>query len=322
MGLRNKIVLVTGGAGFIGSHLVDALILEHPEKIIVIDNYSLGNNDNLSKAIDKYHELYVEVLDLSDFHTTRGLFLMCRPDVVFNLAIVPLPASLVYPYPTFRTNTDITLNICEFARLGMFDTLIHFSSSEVYGTNVSNTVPMNEEHPLNGTTPYAASKAASDLLVLSYARTFGIDTSIIRPFNNYGPRQNSGSYAGIIPSTINRVLNGKKPIICGDGFQTRDYLYVTDTANAAISIYKKTVTRGKVLNVASGKEISVNTLVGTISHKLGYMGDYIIRQERPGDVRRHIANIYRAEDLIGFKPTVTFVDGIQQTVDWYKEKHT
>jgi UDP-glucose 4-epimerase len=207
--------------------------------------------------------------------------------------------------------------MCELIRQEYYNTLIHFSSSEVYGTSISG--PMDENHPLNGTTPYAASKAACDLLILSYCRTFGIDASIIRPFNNYGPRQNEGSYAGLIPITIYRIIKNEPPMIFGDGKQTRDYLYVTDTAKAAIKIYENNKTRQKVLNIASGKEISIVYVVKKIAEYMNYDTEKILYDpDRPGDVRRHIANIYQAEDILGFKQTVSFEDGLKRTVGWYK----
>ena len=178
---------------------------------------------------------------------------------------------------------------------------------------------MDEKHPLNSTTPYAASKAAEDQLVFSYCRTFGIDATIIRPFNNYGPRQNEGSYAGVIPITIQRILNDEAPVIYGDGTQTRDYLYVTDTANATIDVYNSKSTRGKVLNIASGKEVSIETLVKLIAKYLNCDKPIVYEQERIGDVRRHIANVYLAEDLIDFKPIMGFEEGLKKTVDWYKK---
>ncbi|NKQ38613.1 MAG: NAD-dependent epimerase/dehydratase family protein, partial [Methanosarcinales archaeon] len=190
-------------------------------------------------------------------------------------------------------------------------------SSEAYGT--SEYAPMDEKHPLNSTTPYAASKAAEDQLVFSYCRTFGIDATIIRPFNNYGPRQNEGSYAGVIPITIQRILNDEAPVIYGDGKQTRDYLYVTDTANATIDVYNSKSTRGKVLNIASGKEVSIETLVKLIAKYLNCDKPIVYEQERIGDVRRHIANVYLAEDLIDFKPIMGFEEGLKKTVDWYKK---
>lgn len=317
MNLKNKSVLVTGGAGFIGSYLVDRLVKEEPENLVVVDNFFLGKESNLNKAKENYSDLKIYNQDASDYETMRKIMKNESIDAMFNLAVIPLPASLTKPRWAFEQNVNITLSICELARNDYFDTLIHFSSSEAYGT--SEYAPMDEKHPLNGTTPYAASKAASDQLVFSYCKTFGIEASIIRPFNNYGPRQNEASYAGIIPLTIKRILNDEAPVIYGDGKQTRDYLYVADTANAAIDMYNSKSTRNKVLNIASGKEISIEILVKIIAKYLDCEKPIVYEKERPGDVRRHIANIYLAEDLINFKPTTSLEEGLKLTVDWYKE---
>jgi UDP-glucose 4-epimerase len=317
MSLKNKSVLVTGGAGFIGSHVVDSLILNDPEKIVAVDNFFLGKKENLAEAHKKYSLLKIYDQDASDYEKMKTILENEGIDVIFDLAVIPLPASLEKPEWTFKHNIDLTLTMCELARNDLFKTLIHFSSSEAYGTSISG--PMDEKHPLNGTTPYAASKAAEDLLIFSYCRTFGIDASIIRPFNNYGPRQNEKSYAGVIPLTIKKVLSGSAPIIQGDGKQTRDYLYVTDTANAAIEVYNHKKTRGQVLNIASGKEVSIRYLVEFIKDYLGCSKKIIYEAERPGDVRRHIANIFLAEDMIGFHPSVNFEDGLKTTIEWYKQ---
>ena len=319
MSLKNKSVLVTGGAGFIGSHLADKLIKEEPENLVVVDDFFIGKESNLQEARKNYQDLKIYNQDASDYEKMKEIMKNESIDDVFNLAVIPLPASLTKPRWAFEQNVNITLTVCELARNNYFDTLIHFSSSEAYGT--SEYAPMDEKHPLNGTTPYAASKAASDQLVFSYCRTFGIEAAIIRPFNNYGPRQNEGSYAGVIPLTIKRILNDETPVIYGDGKQTRDYLYVTDTANAAIGVYNSKSTRDKVLNIASGKEISIETLIKLIAKYLNCDKPIVYEPERPGDVRRHIANIYLAEDLVGFKPAVSFEDGLKLTVDWYKENH-
>ena len=179
---------------------------------------------------------------------------------------------------------------------------------------------MDEDHKLGALTPYAASKAATDLLVLSYYKVFGIDTSIIRPFNNYGPRQNEKSYAGVIPITIKRILAGESPVIYGDGEQTRDYIYVTETADATIQIYNQKNTRGKILNIGSGKETSINTLVNTIIRLLNWDNPIIYEKPRPGDVRRHIADISLAKKLINFKQKIDLEEGMKGTLEWYKEK--
>ena len=318
MSLKNKSVLITGGAGFIGSHLVDQLIDQKPDKIVVVDDFFLGKESNLQAAKKNFPELMICKQDAADYDAMQTIMKNESIDVVFNLAVIPLPASLTKPRWGFEKNVQITMTICELARNGFFKTLIHFSSSEAYGT--SEYAPMDESHPLNGTTTYAASKSASDLLIFSYCRTYGIDSSIIRPFNNYGPRQNEKSYAGVIPITIKRILQGKAPVIYGDGKQTRDYLFVTDTAKAAIKIYDIKTTRNKVINVASGVEISIENLIQLLADILGCEKKIIYEKERPGDVRRHIANIYLAKDLIGFSPTVSFEKGLRTTVEWYKQK--
>lgn len=317
MSLKNKSILVTGGSGFIGSHLIDRLIKEDPQNLIIVDNFFLGNKNNLNEAIKRYPELKVYNQDASDYTAMAKMMSNKHIDVVFNLAVIPLPTSLIKPMWTFEQNINITLSICELARNNYFNTLIHFSSSEAYGT--CKYAPMDENHPLNCTTPYAASKASSDQLVFSYSKTFGIDTAIIRPFNNYGPRQNEKNYAGVIPLTIKRILGGEPPVIYGDGKQTRDYLYVTDTANAAIDIYNSKNTQGKVLNIASGKEIPIETLIKMIAEYLDCNIPIIYKQSRLGDVRRHVADINLAEELIDFKPTVSFEEGLKLTVEWYKE---
>ncbi|HLC73632.1 MAG TPA: GDP-mannose 4,6-dehydratase [Candidatus Nanoarchaeia archaeon] len=317
MNLRSKTVVVTGGAGFIGSHLVDRIIDENPEKIFVLSNYFLGKQSNLSEAISRFKNLEIVKIDVGDHELVKHFFENNNVDVVFNLAVIPLPTSLELPSWTFSKNVNITSNICEMARQDKFKTLIHFSSSEVYGT--SRYAPMDEKHPLEAETPYAASKVASDSLVLSYNRTFNIDCSIVRPFNNYGPRQNAGKYAAIIPLTIRRIMNNDDLVIYGDGEQTRDFIYVKDTANAAIKVHDSSNSRGKVLNVASGKEISMNKIVKTITALMNYNKEIIYKDARPGDVRRHLADISLAKQLIEFEPKASFEEGIKETVEWYKK---
>jgi len=316
MSIKNKAVLVTGGAGFIGSHLVDRLIDEGAEKVVAVDSFFLGKERNLSDAFERDPGLVMIKQDVTDEKAVEKLLLDHGIDVVYNLAVIPLPASLDQPAWTYSHNNDIALSICELARKDKFKTLIHFSSSEAYGSSISG--PMDENHPLNATTPYAASKAAGDLLVLSYCQTFGIDASIIRPFNNYGPRQNENSYAGVIPLTIKHILKGENPVIFGDGKQTRDYLYVTDTAMAATKIYETKSTRHRVLNIASGKEVAIEYLMKLLVEYMDSDLEVLYERDRPADVRRHIANVYLAEDLIGFKQSVMFEDGLKRTVEWYK----
>ena len=315
MDLKNKSILVTGGAGFIGSHLVDALINESPSDIVVVDDMFLGKASNLEEAKKNFADLILYKEDAGNFEIMKRIIEKHEIDIVFNLAVIPLPASLEIPKQSTDKNIEIVTTICELQRLGFFKTLIHFSSSEAYGS--AQYEPMDEKHPLGPSTPYAASKAAGDIIVLSYYRTFNTDCAIIRPFNNYGPRQNEGTYAGVIPLTIKRILNDEAPVIYGDGRQTRDYIYVTETARTAIETYKNENTRGKVINIGSGKETSILTVVKLIVNLLNCDKEIKFEPPRPGDVRRHIANIYLAEDILGFKQKISFEEGMKTTMDWY-----
>jgi UDP-glucose 4-epimerase len=316
MSLRDKSILVTGGAGFIGSHLADRLIKEKPSNLVVVDNFFLGKRSNLDEAKSNYPNLKVYQGDASDLHAMMKIVMQEAINVVFNLAIVPLLVSLEKPKWSYKQNTNITLCLCELARRHAFDTLIHFSSSEVYGS--CQYVPMDENHPLNPTTSYGASKASADLLVLSYINTFGIDASIIRPFNNYGSRQNDGSYAGVIPLTIKRILSGEAPVIYGDGKQIRDYLHVSDTVDAAVKIYDCPESKGRVVNVGSGEETTISALVKLIAEHLNCDLPVVYQKSRPGDVRRHIADISLARKLIRFKPQTDLEKGLKSVVEWYQ----
>ena len=189
-----------------------------------MDNFFLGKEENLDEAAVSRPDLEIFRLDASDLAAMRDLVEKQKIEVVFNLAVIPLPTSLDYPVWTVNTNIGIALTFCELARTHNIETLIHCSSSEAYGS--AESIPMNEDHPVNPQTPYAASKLAGDELVLSYVRTFNIDASVVRPFNNYGPRQNPGRYAGIIPIVVKKLKTNQPIEIFGDGEQTRDYIFV------------------------------------------------------------------------------------------------
>jgi len=316
--LKNTSVLIAGGAGFIGSHLVDRLIDEKPEKLVIVDNFYLGEDKirNLSSAKGRFPSLKVYHQDASKMQSMKKILKSESIDVVFDLAVVCLPVSLVKPKWTYDTNVAISSTFCELLRKDCFETLIHFSSSEAYGD--AKQVPMDESHPLKPTTPYGASKIASDHLVLSYIQTFGVDASIIRPFNTYGPRQHEGTYAGVIPLTIGRILNNESPVINGDGSQTRDYTYVTDTADAAVKVYHSKAAHGKVINIASGEEMSIKNLISKIAELMNCKKPIVYDKPRPGDVRRFIGSNRLAKQLINYEPKVDFEDGLRHTIEWYR----
>lgn len=313
---------MSGGAGFIGSHLVDRLIDEKPENLAIIDDFHLGEDKirNLHSAQAGFPSLKVYHEDAAKMQPIERILKDENIDVVFNLAVVCLPESLVRPKLTYDTNVAIVSNLCELLRKDYFKTLIHFSSSEAYGS--AEQVPMDESHPLKPTTPYGASKIASDHLILSHHRTFGSEVSIVRPFNTYGPRQNEGTYAGVIPLTIRRILKGESPVIHGDGLQTRDYTYVTDVVDAAVKVYYVKSTRGKVLNIASAKETSIIDLVSRIAELMNCRKPIVYDKPRPGDVRRFIGSNSLAKKLISYKPKIDFEKGMILTVDWYNDLFT
>ncbi len=316
MGVRGRSVLVTGGAGFIGSHLVDRLIGDDPEKVVVVDNFFLGHESNLSDARGWGGDLQLVRLDASDLAAMTDVVEAHQVDMVFDLAVVPLPTSLTYPAWTVTTNVGIVTTFCELARRGLIGRLLHVSSSEAYGS--ARYVPMDEEHPHDSITPYAASKSAGDRIVESYVRTFDIDARTVRPFNNFGPRQNPGSYAGIIPIIVRRVQEGLPIEIHGDGEQTRDFIFAPNTAEMIVRVAESPLCRGRILNIATGHETSVNELVQRLLAVLGVPEHPVHHVEaRPGDVRRHCADVSLARSILDYEPIPINDEDLAATVRWY-----
>ena len=315
--LSGKSVMVTGGAGFIGSHLCDRIARAKPSRLVIVDDFSLGKVRNIDLLKDD-PKVRVCRQDARDLAGIREILEDERVEVVFNLAVIPLPMSLKLPLETVLTNVTITANVCELQRKRKFETLVHCSSSEAYGTALY--VPMDEEHPEKPLTPYAASKIACDQVAVSYFKTFGLDISIARPFNSYGPRQNELSYAGVIPLTIERILRGKPPVLFGDGRQTRDYTYVADTVEGILGVYSCEDAKGRIINIASGREVTILTLIEKIAKIMGHKGEIVRKAPRPGDVRRHKGDISLAKKLFGYSPKTSFDEGLKKTVDWYSHE--
>ncbi len=314
--IAGKTVLVTGGAGFIGSHLVDRLIAEGAFHVAVIDNMFLGSEDNLAdaQATGKL-TLYK---DDAEFATSLDfIFQRHTIDVVFNCATKALNYSFMNPANAFGTNVTVALNLLELLRRGAYKTLCHFSTSEVYGSAVYE--PMDEQHPRNPTTTYAAGKAAADLAVESYVHMFGLDAFIVRPFNNYGPRQNhKGLLAGVIPLTAWRIFNGIAPEIHGDGLQTRDYIHVRDTVDAVAKLFR-VLPAGESVNISTDNQISIGELVARIAQELGFQGEIVRKPARAADVLSHNASNRKVHALIDYSLT-DFDTGLRTTLDWYAQR--
>lgn len=313
--IKKKNVLVTGGAGFIGSHLCDELLEQGAAKVVCVDNFFLGKMENISDALQ--HENFVLYRDdARNFGVLQAIMEKENIEIVFNLATIALNYSFFNPFDAYLVNVEIANTLLELLKIGAYKTLIHTSSSEAYGT--AQYSPMDENHPTDPTTPYAAGKAAADLMVHSFYKVLELDISIIRPFNNYGPRQNAeGSLAAIIPATAKRIQDGGKPIVEGDGEQTRDFIYVKDTVRGIILAYEKEESRGHIINLGSGKEVSINHLLQTICDYLNYDGDWEHKPPRTSDVRNLCADSTKARNILEFIPEIDFANGIAQTLNWY-----
>ncbi len=312
-----KRLLVTGGAVFFGCHLVDALLAGGAERVVVVDTFFLGRETNLDDAKEAYGDvLQIHREDAGDRYAMQTICRRERPEIVFNLATKALLYSFFNAPGAFRTNTDVAETLAELQREGMFGRLVQLSSSEVYGS--ARTPRMAEDHPLLAETSYAAGKAAADLLLRSYVKMFASDIVTIRPFNNFGPRQNTQEFAGVVPLTVERLMRGQNPLIEGDGGQTRDFIFVSDTVRAIIALAAIPGTSGKTFNVASGRETSIREVVETLCELFDYGGGVDFAPRRVADVDRHCAEVSRAEKVIGPIASIGLREGLEQTVAWRK----
>lgn len=314
--LAGETILVTGGAGFIGSHLVDRLLADGAAHVVVIDNLFLGDEANLEDALASGQVSFYR--DDAEFPSSlEYIFARHSIDIVFNCATKALNYSFLNPDNAFDTNVRVVLNLLELQRRGAFRTLCHFSTSEVYGT--AEYEPMDEKHPRNPTTTYAAGKAAADLAVESYVRMFGLDAFIVRPFNNYGPRQNhKGMLAGVIPITVWRILSNGTPEIHGDGCQSRDFIHVRDTVDAVVKLFR-VLPAGESVNISTDNQVTIGDLVTRIVAILGYQGEILRKPARAADVLCHNASNQKVHSLIDYSLT-DFDTGLRETLDWYVQR--
>ena len=313
----NKVVLVTGGAGFIGSHLVDRLIKDGVKQVIVIDNLFLGSLENLKSAQSLGAIFYNEDIESKD--ALEYIFDLHEIDIVFNLATKALNYSFINPANAFTTNVNGVVNLLELQRKGRFTTLCHCSTSEVYGTAVYE--PMDEQHPKSPMTTYAAGKAAADFAVESYVSMFDLDSFVVRPFNNFGPRQNyKGLLAAVIPITAWRLCNGKQPEIHGEGAQTRDFIYVHDTVDAIVKLFS-VMPKGESANISTDNSCSIKSLIESICLYFDYQGEILVKEARGADVLAHKASNEKIRGLIDYELT-PFDESLEQTLKWYSEGFT
>lgn len=310
--MDTKRVLVTGGAGFIGSELVRQLAAKG-FRVTVVDNLVNGKRENLHEALSADVEL--EVVDIRD---TRAMeFLLRGVDVVFHLACLGVRHSIHSPLENHAVNASATLALLEAARRNGAKRFVYVSSSEIYGT--ARATPITEEHPTLPMTVYGASKLAGECYTRAFWETYRYPTVVVRPFNAYGPRcHHEGDSGEVIPKFMLRCLAGKPMMVFGDGTQTRDFTFVSDTARGILSAGLSERSIGETFNLGSGKEIPINELAQTIVSVLGKAGTEIVHVEsRPGDVLRLLADSAKAKKLLNFEPTIPLKEGLARLRDWY-----
>lgn len=309
-----KKILITGGTGFIGSHLAEKCVVKG-YKVTVFDRYN--PNYNLGNLSDSKHKNKINFIfgDIRDYDSVNNA--VSKNDIVFHLAaLIGIPYSYISPNAYIKTNVEGTYNVLESCRNNKTSKVIVTSTSEVYGS--ANYMPMDEKHPLQPQSPYSASKISADNLALSYFYSFNLPVSIIRPFNTYGPRQ---SLRAVIPTIIYQIIKKKGKIKLGNLDSIRDFCHVSDTCEGIISLIKPKNTAGKIFNIGSGKKTKIRDLI-IILEKISQKKIIIIKDRdklRPkkSEVDRLQCNFNKLQSLTGFKPKIKLIDGLKSTYEWY-----
>jgi len=307
--------LVTGGAGFIGSHLSEELV-RRGHQVRVADSLVTGKRTNLD------HIPGVEFLqgDLANIDVAHQAVNGC--DYVLHQAAIPsVPRSVKDPLTSNRANVDGTLNVLLASRDAGVKRLVFAASSSAYGNTP--TLPKHEKMPTNPLSPYALQKVIGEQYLQMFTRLYGLETVAIRYFNVFGPRQDPTSpYSGVISVFATALLENRSPTIYGDGEQTRDFTYVANVVDGVLRACDAPAASGEVINVATGGRVSLNQLFEEMRKLIGADVKPTYAQPRAGDVRDSQADITKAADLLGYQPIVTFEDGLAKTVEWYRSAAT
>ena len=302
--------LVTGGAGFIGSHIVEELLKEKAE-VRVLDDLSKGSKENIPKDVEF----------INGSITDRPLLESAMKDIdyVFHEAAQTSVAfSITHPKTTWEINirgTKLLLNAAVKAGIKRF---IFASSAAVYGNALP---PLTEKMDPKPISPYGNSKRMAEILMQEYYEKEDLDTVSLRYFNVFGPRQDpSSEYSGVISKFISRMSRNERPIIFGNGMQTRDFIFVKDVVRANMQAMKQKKTKGAAYNIATGAAVSINGLVKSMNFVLDSDIEPVFEKERMGDIKYSFADIHRAKEKLEFIAKTELRDGLAKTVEWYKEK--
>ncbi len=304
-------VLVTGGAGFIGGHIIDALLAQNAE-VRVIDNLSTGKRENIDRVRNRVDFIEADICDPEAIaRAVHGV------ELVFHEAAIPsVSRSVADPVASNQANVGGTVSVLNAARLAGVRKLVYAASSSAYGDTP--TLPKVETMTPRPMSPYAISKLAGEQYVTVFGKLYGFETVSLRYFNVFGPRQDPKSeYAAVIPRFVTTILAGQRPVIFGDGEQTRDFCFIENTVSANLLAAKAT-TRGEVVNVACGARVSLNALIGLINEELGTDVKPEYAPGRPGDVRDSLADISAARQLLGYEVLYDLRAGLKKAIDWYR----
>ena len=305
--------LVTGGAGFIGSHLTQALV-QQGARVRVLDNFCTGRRENIAHLADQ-----IELIegDIRDLDTVR--YAMQGMDYVLHQAALPsVPRSIADPLTSHHVNATGTLDVLIAAREAGVKRVVYASSSSVYGN--SPVLPKREDMPLAPISPYASSKLAGESYCQAFTHAYGLETVCLRYFNVFGPRQDPESqYAAVIPKFIIALLSGNQPTIYGDGHQSRDFTYVTNVVHANLLACSADQAVGKVFNVACGEQHTLLEIVTLLNHVLGTALEPRFDLPRPGDVRHSLADMAQASHVLGYGPEIGLQTGLEYTAEWFRQ---
>lgn len=308
-----KLYLVTGGAGFIGSHIAEALV-KRGDRVRVLDNFMTGKRENLTHLTGKIE--FIEA-DIRDYAATRQA--MENVNVVFHEAAIPsVPRSVADPQLGHDVNVNGTFNVLMAARDAGVKRLVFAASSSAYGD--TEVLPKVETMMPNPLSPYAAAKLVGELYCQTFTRVYGLETVALRYFNVFGPRQDPTSpYSGVISKFVTALLENQTPTIFGDGEQSRDFTYVANVVDANLRAAEAPAANGHVMNLGIGDRITLNQLLDELQKIIGTNLEPEYKETRPGDVRHSLADIAKAENLLGYRPLVGLAEGLKYTVDWYRE---
>ena len=306
--------LITGGAGFVGSHLVEEL-LRRGEQVRVLDNFSTSKRENIGSFLDN-----VELIegDIRSYHTVRDA--VDNVDIILHQGALPsVPRSVKDPLTTNEVNVSGTLNILDAARDAGVTRVVFASSSSVYGANQE--IPKREEMLPMPISPYAVSKLTGEKYCEVFSQIYGLETVVLRYFNVFGPRQDpQSSYAAFIPRFIVGIAEGKELTINGDGRQSRDFTFVSNVVDANLRAAQAEDVGGQVFNVACGSSLTVNEVVDVIRETLGTQGNVKHGPPAPGDVPHSLADISRAREHLGYEPLVPAAEGLRRAVQWFRKE--